>query len=261
VYRRNLEEISHGQPRDREARAHFGAVGAAPGVGGVGSFDEPAAAFLFDRPAFEGIDAGAIVEHGSVLHREHEGEHARRLRRVGGIGRTEFEVEVVVVDFEKELVSRQVETAEVVLSVRIVIGVEAVERGDLSDCHRADVARQGVDTGRQHDAAERWIEGLPKGVVEIANAFARLVVSERHLLLREIDASPWRVERRGGAFRHCTYRERLVEGSHEPALLGVTVLANGENACTDTSQKGYSPTVSRPQAWPSKERAPTNRCV
>src|ERR1700685_4125399 len=84
------DEFTMKEARDRQACAHFGAIGAAPLVGGMGSIDEPAATLLFDRPAFEGIDARTIVEHGSILLREHEGEHARRLRWVGRVFRTGF---------------------------------------------------------------------------------------------------------------------------------------------------------------------------
>ena len=67
-----------------------------------------------------------------------------------------------------------------------------------SDRHRAHFARQDVDAGRQHHSAECRIEGLPKRVVEIANAFASRFVNERHVLLHAIDAPSWRAERRGG---------------------------------------------------------------
>jgi hypothetical protein len=181
------EEFPMHLARDREARAHFGAVGAAPLVGEVGSFDEPAAAFLFHRPAFEGINPGAIVEHGSVLRREHQGQNPGCLFRVGGIIRTEFEVAGVVVDFPKELIVPELKASEVVFAVRVVVGAKGVERRDRSDGRRANVARQGVDARRQNHAAERRIEGLSKLVVEFANAFARFIVSERHVLLHEVD--------------------------------------------------------------------------
>jgi class 3 adenylate cyclase len=64
------------------------------------------------------------------------------------------------------------------------------------------------DAHRQHNATERRIEGFPERVVEIAKAFSRLGVNERHVLLHEIDAPRWRAERRGGAFCSCTYREK-----------------------------------------------------
>src|ERR1700684_2916537 len=73
------DELPMHEASYRQARAHCGAIGAAPFVSGIGSLDKPAAAFLFHRPAFEGIDARAIVEHGSILISEHEGEDAGRL--------------------------------------------------------------------------------------------------------------------------------------------------------------------------------------
>src|SRR5271168_5211965 len=86
------DELPMHEASYRQARAHFGAIRAAPVVGGIGSLEEPAAAFLFHRPAFEGIDASAIVEHGSVLRRKHQSENPVRLRRVGGIVGAELKV-------------------------------------------------------------------------------------------------------------------------------------------------------------------------
>ena len=122
-------------------------------------------------------------------------------------------IEIVVIEFEKELQAREVEASEVVLAMRIVIAVERVERRDRSDRHRAHVARQIADADGQQQAAESRIEGLSKRVVEIANAFASLFISERHVLLHAIDASSWCVERRRGAFRHCTRGGHSVERS------------------------------------------------
>src|ERR1700730_12586642 len=53
------------------------------------------------RPALDGviaerIDALRCREHGSILRSEHDGEHARCLRRIGGIFGPELKVGVVV---------------------------------------------------------------------------------------------------------------------------------------------------------------------
>ncbi len=116
------DEVATQVARDHEACARFGAVGAAPFVGGVGSLDEPAAALLLDRPAFEGVPASAIVVHGSILLGEHERKDTSRLCRVGGIVRTEFEGGIVVIDFPEELIVPELEASEVVLAMRIVVG-------------------------------------------------------------------------------------------------------------------------------------------
>jgi len=52
----------------------------------------------------------------SVFVREHEREHAGRLRGVGGIGGAELEGGIVAVDLEKELVPRKLEAPEIVLA-------------------------------------------------------------------------------------------------------------------------------------------------
>jgi hypothetical protein len=181
------DEVAAQVAGDHQTRACLGTVWAAPFVGGMGSLDEPAAALLLDRPAFERVSASAVVVHGSILRCKHERQDTQRLRRVGGIVRTEFEGGIVVIDFPEELIAREIEAAEVMFAVRIVVGAEVVERGDLSDRHRADVARQGRNACSAYRSSEPGIEGLSKGVVEFANVFARLVVNERHVLLHEVD--------------------------------------------------------------------------
>ena len=65
---------------------------------------------------------------GLVLVGAHDGEHARRLLGVGGIFRTAVHVEGVVVDFEEVGFALDLEAAEVVLAVRVVVRGEFVER-------------------------------------------------------------------------------------------------------------------------------------
>ena len=82
-------------------------------------------------------------------------------------------------------------------------------------CHRRKsllLAPQLGDAACYQHPTQVQIEALSESVIELANANSALIVSERHLLLREIDASPWRVERRGGAFGNCTYQTESVEG-------------------------------------------------
>jgi len=175
--------------RDHEAGAHFGAVRAAPLVGCVGLLDEPSATPVFDRPACEGVDARRMTVHGSVLRCEHERQHACRPVRVGGIVRPEFEARVVIIEFPEEHLARELEAAKVVLAVRVVVGVKSVECRDLAHRHCLNIAREGADALGEHRAAERGVERFSERVVEFANAFVRWVVSERHVLLRAIDAS------------------------------------------------------------------------
>jgi hypothetical protein len=69
--------------------------------------------------------------HGSILLGEHERKDTSRLCRVGGIVRTAFEGGIVVIDFPEELIVPELEAAEVVLAVRVVVFDENIEYFDL----------------------------------------------------------------------------------------------------------------------------------
>ena len=56
-----------------------------------------------------------------VLVGEHHGEDAQGLRRVGGVGRVVLCLRIVVVDLPEEPLSLEVEGAEVVLAVGVVL--------------------------------------------------------------------------------------------------------------------------------------------
>jgi hypothetical protein len=56
---------------------------------------------------------------GSIFLREHDRQHAGCLLRIARVFRAEFEIRVVVVDLEKELLTGDFEIAEVVLAVRV----------------------------------------------------------------------------------------------------------------------------------------------
>ena len=63
-------------------------------------------------------------EQGLVLVGEHDGEHPSSLLWVSRIFRSELTTLVVVVDLPKERLARDLETAEIVLVVRIIVAVE-----------------------------------------------------------------------------------------------------------------------------------------
>ena len=63
----------------------------------------------------------------SVLFSQHDCENPHCDRRIGWIWRLPEQRSVVRVDFPKELLACDLNDAEVVLTVRIIVGVEAVE--------------------------------------------------------------------------------------------------------------------------------------
>jgi hypothetical protein len=67
----------------------------------------------------------------SILLSEHDGEDAKRLLGIGRIFRPEFSREIEVIDLPEEFLALELERAEVVLAVRIVVRVEVVERPSL----------------------------------------------------------------------------------------------------------------------------------
>ena len=58
---------------------------------------------------------------GSILLREHDGEHPHRLRWIGRVFRPELHRQIVIIQLEKELPPRDFKAAEVVLLVGIVV--------------------------------------------------------------------------------------------------------------------------------------------
>ena len=71
---------------------------------------------------------------GLVFGRQHKRQYAGRFLGVGGIFGSVLERLIVVVDLPEECVSRLLKATEIVLSVRVVILCEGVERADTTEC-------------------------------------------------------------------------------------------------------------------------------
>jgi hypothetical protein len=131
-----------------------------------------------------GIDAGAVVEHGSILRGEHEREDARRLRRVSWIVGAELELGIVAIDFPKELIARQVEIAEVMLPARFVVGCELGKDHDVQDDRHLHFEWQGVDAGRRGLGTYAGKQDIVQPVLcERVETF----MIERHLKLKKVE--------------------------------------------------------------------------
>src|ERR1035437_7954423 len=85
---------------------------------------------------------------GSVLVGAHDGEHARRNVRVGGVFGAAIHVEGVVIDLEEVGLSLDSEVAEVVLAVRVIVLREIAEGLNRQKCAGFGVYRQGIDALR-----------------------------------------------------------------------------------------------------------------
>ena len=104
----------------------------------------------------------------SVLLSKHNRERARRFCRVGRVLRAELHVRVEIVDLEKELAAGELEIAEIVLAMRVVIVIELRECRHAPDHHRLDVRGQGIDASRhEHSAAGHR---RPETVVQLPDA-------------------------------------------------------------------------------------------
>src|SRR6266851_1715222 len=100
---------------------------------------------------------------------QHECEHTCCSLGIAGIFRAVQQILVVVVDLPKELAIDELEAAEVVLTMRIVVLRELVKgRNELKYFRLHHVGQFGDTTGH-HDLAAR--ERPPEGVVEITNTF------------------------------------------------------------------------------------------
>src|ERR1700722_779898 len=119
----------------------------------------------------------------SVFFREHHCEDARRDRRIGGVRRHQLHVCVVVVDFPKAAHIAVLDETEVVLTVRVVVLVELMERLNLAEYQAALLCWQRFKTrsGYYRAADKRAAEGI----VERANAIARERVFSGHFFPRE----------------------------------------------------------------------------
>jgi hypothetical protein len=82
-----------------------------------------------------------LVESASVLYGKREGEDPHGLFRIGRVLGAEFAL-LVVVDLPKKPATNQIEAAEVVLIMRIVVRVEIREARHLKKCLGRRTVRQ-----------------------------------------------------------------------------------------------------------------------
>src|SRR5262249_5878068 len=107
-------------------------------------------------------------EAASVLISKHDRENARGLLGVGRVFGPAHHVPVVVIDIPKELFASEFETAEVVLLIRVIVGVEFPKGLDLDQYASFYVQAQSCHSCRHdHLAAD---EGGAEVVIENTNA-------------------------------------------------------------------------------------------
>ena len=105
---------------------------------------------------------------GLILARQHDGENARGLARVGGVFRPVAAVEIVTVDFPEDGLIIDLERPKVMLTMRVVITGERIK-------HVYPLQDDGLRLGRErcngggHDHGAAG-EGSSKGVIEFADA-------------------------------------------------------------------------------------------
>lgn len=78
--------------------------------------------------------AGMPASGWLILLRQHDGQNASGLRRIGRIIRAKIQRLIEIVDLPKHALVRNLYGAEVVLVIRIVIGAEAGEALNGGDC-------------------------------------------------------------------------------------------------------------------------------
>jgi hypothetical protein len=98
----------------------------------------------------------------SIFVGAHDGEHARRNVRVGGVFRAAFHVERVVVQLEEVGFSLDIEAAKIVLFVRVIVLREIAEGLNRQNHASLGIDRQGIDALRHDDptADESALEGI-----------------------------------------------------------------------------------------------------
>ena len=113
----------------------------------------------------------------SVLIGAHDGKHARRLLGVRRVSGAELHGEVVVVYLSEIRLALDLEVAEVVLAVRVIVLREIAEGLNRQEHARFGIDRQGIDARRHDDltadegAAEVVIEGADNSrVVDVFGA-------------------------------------------------------------------------------------------
>src|SRR5215204_6767741 len=73
-----------------------------------------------------GRKGGAAWRAPSVFLGQHDGQHPGRDGWIGGIGRVAGQAPVVVIDFEQDALALDLQGAEVVLLIGVVLGVKVV---------------------------------------------------------------------------------------------------------------------------------------
>src|ERR1700722_18389537 len=73
-----------------------------------------------------------------------------------------------MIDFPKELATVDLEVPEIVLAMRVVVGIECLERLYPVEDLSSQFVSQGRDASGHHDLAAS--KRLPEGIVEIADA-------------------------------------------------------------------------------------------
>ena len=81
----------------------------------------------------------------SVVFRQHDRQHAPSYFWISGIWGMSFELPVVVVDFEQDLVAGDLDKTKIMLAIRIIVGVEIVVVSYLLKDVRLEVVAQGRD--------------------------------------------------------------------------------------------------------------------
>src|SRR5882724_6723739 len=101
----------------------------------------------------------------SIFLCEHYCHHAGRHLRIGQVFLTVPHRLVIIGYLPKELVSGEFEAAEIVLVVRIVLGIECIKHAYPQEDFGKNVWPERIDTRRHHDLAagkapaERIVEG------------------------------------------------------------------------------------------------------
>jgi hypothetical protein len=148
----------------------------------------------------------------SILLGKEDGQDAIGLRRIGRIGRVELVVAIGQVDLPEDGSAVMIETAEVVLAVRIVVRVERLEGTDAFGNRGLHVRRQSMDAARNDDLSAG--ERSPERVVEFRNGHrSEMVRADKVDLSRS--APPERSPARR-ATRRAVKGESLYRGRREP---------------------------------------------
>src|SRR5208337_4428351 len=104
---------------------------------------------------------------GSVFFGEHDREDAGGFFWVSWIFGTVPHRLIVIVVFEKELLAVNLEAAEIMLLVRIVVRSESAERSGELERPRSNSIWQGANSSRHYDASAG--QRFPQAIVERAD--------------------------------------------------------------------------------------------